>query len=148
MPRHQTQQSKNKLANATNNFPYPKSKFNKKSNSLMNRQKKLTAKNKNLYKFKNETLLKELDGLVEDILLQDSKASTKNNSNKNLNITYAESNNSHLNEFDLLTHRFENDSENQEQGLNKKQFLNNPEEILVRDFDDAVNQLSKFSVKE
>ncbi|RIB21931.1 hypothetical protein C2G38_2033995 [Gigaspora rosea] len=150
MPRHQTQQSKNKLANATNTFPYPKSKLNKKSNSLMNRQKKLTAKNKNLYKYKNETLLKELDGLVEDILLpfQDSKALTKTNTNKNLNTTYAESDNSHLNEFDLLTHRFENDSENQEQGLNKQKFLNNPEEILVRDFDDAVNQLSKFSVKE
>ncbi|RIB07872.1 hypothetical protein C2G38_2213169 [Gigaspora rosea] len=105
----------------------------------MNRQKKLTAKNKNLYKYKNETLLKELDGLVEDILLpfQDSKALTKTNSNKNLNTTYAESDNSHLNEFDLLTHRFENDSGNQEQGLNKQKFLNNPEEILVRDFDDA-----------
>ncbi|CAG8697935.1 7744_t:CDS:1 [Dentiscutata erythropus] len=150
MPRHQTQQFKNKLANATNTFPYPKTKPNKKSNSLMNKQKKPTVKNKNLYKYKNETLLKELDGLVEDILLpfQDSEASKKDISNKNLKITYSESDNS---EFDLLTHRFANEienSENQEQELNKQQFLNNPKEVLDRDFDSAINQLLKFSVKE
>ncbi|CAG8679265.1 3882_t:CDS:1 [Dentiscutata heterogama] len=150
MPRHQTQQFKNKLANTTNTFPYPKSKPNKKSNSLMNKQKKPTVKSKNLYKYKNETLLKELDGLVEDILLpfQDSEASKKNIYNKNLNIAYSENDNS---EFDLLTHRFENEienSENQEQGLNKQQFFNNPEEVLDRDYDSTINQLLKFSVKE
>ncbi|CAG8751779.1 24723_t:CDS:1, partial [Racocetra persica] len=74
----------------------------------------------------NETLLKELDSLVEDIILpfQDSKTSTKDNSNKN---TYDEIEN----------------SEDQMQ-----ECLDNSKEILVKDFENAVHQLSKFNVKE